>query len=324
LVASALWIYRTSGPGQWVTHLAVLGFAAYRLLPPIQQVFAAVARIRSDGVAFLRIADDLLCARQHAALQPSPAASEEWKGRPKRDIRLVAVSYRHSAERVGGVSDISLHIPAGTLIGFAGPNGSGKSTLADLILGVLVPDTGRVEIDGVPLDDRNRDLWLNAVAHVPQHIVLLDATVAQNVAFGSPPDEIDVVRVREALRDVGLDSLVAEMPAGHATLIGQNGAQLSGGQRQRLGIARALYRRASLFVLDEATSALDISAETDVIALLGELRAKCTIVLVAHRPSSLQCCDVVFELDGGRLVGCRNPAASRRGEDRAQRAGVSP
>jgi len=303
LVAAALWIYRGAGPGQWVTQLGVLGLAAYRLLPPIQQAFAAVARIRSDAPAFERIADDLLRARRRPTPAPRGATAREWAERPRREIRLSGVSYRHAPERAGGVNDVSLRIRAGTVVGLIGPNGSGKTTLADLLLGVLVPDAGAIEVDGVQLDERNRDLWLSAVAHVPQNIVLLDATVAQNVAFGATLADIDAERVREALRAVRLEAAIDELPQGIITPIGQNGVQLSGGQRQRLGIARALYAQASLLVLDEATSALDASTEVEVVSLLRELRGRCTIMLIAHRQSSLRACDELFELVGGRLVG---------------------
>jgi HlyD family secretion protein len=272
-------------------------------LPPIQQVFAAVARIRTDAPAFERIADDLLAARERKAPKARADAAGEWASRPRREIRLAGVSYRHTPERESGVSDISLRIPAGTLVGLAGPNGSGKTTLADLLLGVLVPQAGRIDVDGVPLDEQNRDLWLDAVAHVPQQIVLLDATVAENVAFGIPPAAIDHARVKQALRDARLEAAVEALPLGLGTPVGQHGAQLSGGQRQRLGIARALYRRASLLVLDEATSALDPSAELEIVQLLRALRGRCTIVLIAHRATSLQGCDQVFELEGGRLAG---------------------
>ena len=169
LVAAALWIYRSAGPGQWVTQFAVLGLAAYRLLPPIQQAFSAVARIRSDAPAFERISGDLLRARRRPEPAPHGTAAREWASRPRREIRLSSVSYRHASERAGGVSDVSLRIAAGTVVGLVGPNGSGKTTLADLLLGVLVPDAGQIEVDGVPLDERTRDLWLTAVAHVPQN-----------------------------------------------------------------------------------------------------------------------------------------------------------
>jgi ABC-type multidrug transport system fused ATPase/permease subunit len=312
LVFSALWIYRSAGPGQWLTHLALLGLAAYRLLPPIQQAFAAVARIRTDAAAFERIADDLRHARALPRPAPAPPAAREWASRPLREIRLIGVSYRHAPERDSGISDVSLRIRAGTFVGLAGANGSGKTTLADVILGLLVPDGGEVQVDGVALDERNRKHWLTAVAHVPQNIVLLDATVARNVAFGSANVEIDSERVKDALRDARLQSAIDELPHGIETMIGQNGAHLSGGQRQRLGIARALYRRAPLLVLDEATSALDTAAEAEIIALLRGLRGRCTILLIAHRPSSLQDCDEVFELDGGRLVGRRPVIRSPR------------
>jgi ATP-binding cassette, subfamily B, bacterial PglK len=316
LVAAALWIYRGAGSGQWVTQFAVLGLAAYRLLPPIQQAFAAVTRIRSDAPAFERIANDLLSARLRPRSEPRAEGARKWASRPRREIRLIGVSYRHAPERDGGISDVSLRIEAGSLVGLVGPNGSGKTTLADLLLGVLVPDGGRIEVDGVPLDEKNRNLWLTNVAHVPQSIVLLDATVAQNVAFGAAPAAIDEERVREALRAVRLEAAIGALPQGLATPIGQNGAQLSGGQRQRLGIARALYRRASLLVLDEATSALDASTEMEVVSLLRTLRGRCTIVLIAHRQSSLHGCNELFELVSGRLVG-RSSGDSRLAATRA-------
>jgi HlyD family secretion protein len=308
LVAAALWVYRASGSGQWVAHLALLGLAAYRLLPPIQQLFAAVARIRSDAPAFERIADDLRSARLRVRSALPAADAREWTSRPRREIRLSGVSYRHAEDRDGGVHDVSLRIRAGTLVGFAGPNGSGKTTLADLLLGLLVPDVGRIEVDGVELNERNRSLWLASVAHVPQHVVLLDASVAQNVAFAASAESIDETRVREALRAARLDADVDALPQGLETPVGQNGACLSGGQRQRLGIARALYRRTSLLVLDEPTSALDVAAETDIVSLLCELRSRCTVVLISHRLTSLQSCDEVNELERGRLVRALHPS----------------
>jgi HlyD family secretion protein len=306
LVAVALWMYRVAGPGQWITRLALLGLAAYRLLPPLQQAFAAIARIRSDAPAFERIADDLDRARRRPPARPKPDddALREWVSRPQREISLTSVSYRHTPERDSGVSDVSMRIRAGTLIGLAGPNGSGKTTLADLLLGVIVPDSGQIQVDGVPLDERNRELWLTAVAHVPQQILLLDATLAENVAYGTPRAEIDQTRLREALAGARLDATIDALPRGLDTPIGQNGMQLSGGQRQRLGIARALYRRASLLVLDEPTSSLDANTEAQIISSLRELRGHRTIVLIAHRPSSFESCDEVFQFDGGRLVSC--------------------
>jgi HlyD family secretion protein len=303
LVTAALWIHGGTGAGDWLPQLAFLGLAAYRLLPAFQRVFAAYARIRADRAGFDNIADDLDRARLRAAGLRPAVAGGAWRGRPRRSIRLVDISYRHSAGRAGGVSGVSLEIPAGTLVGLVGPNGAGKTTLAGIILGLLQPDTGYVEIDGETLDDGNRDSWLDAVAHVPQQIVLMDATIAENVAFGICPDDVDLERVHEATSRAQLGPVIAALPEGLATVIGENGLQLSGGQRQCLGIARALYRRPSLLVMDEATSALDAPAEAEILALLGALRGSCTVILIAHRPGTLADIDLSFELDGGRVVG---------------------
>ncbi|MGI9234255.1 MAG: ABC transporter ATP-binding protein [Woeseiaceae bacterium] len=303
LVAAALWIYGNVGPGQWMARLAFLGLGAYRLLPAIQQVFVAVARIRADRISFEGIAADLQRARRRGSSGRRKTEVEDWGGRPRRGIRLAEVSYRHVPERSGGVSDVSLHIPAGVSVGLVGPNGSGKTTLVELILGLLKPDKGRIEIDNTPLNDDNRTAWLAAVAYVPQQIVLLDGSVSENIAFGVTAENIDPERVAEAVHSARLQPVLDTMPEGLATVIGENGIQLSGGQRQRVGIARALYRRASLLVFDEATNALDKLTEAEIIALLGELRGQCTTILIAHRRSSLRGCDVLFELDRGRVVG---------------------
>ena len=305
LVAAALWIYGTAGADRWLPHLAFLGFAAYRLLPAVQQVFAALARIHADRAAFDGIVEDLRGARRRAANAPPAAPSAEWRGRPRQAIRLFDVSYRYSAQRAGGVSSVSLEIPAGTLVGFVGPNAAGKSTLAELILGLLTPDAGRIEVDGVALDAASRDAWLDTVAYVAQQIALVDGTIAQNIAFGVAPGDVDLERVLEAARAAQLEAVIGAMPDGVATMIGENGARLSGGQRQRVGIARALYRRASLLVVDEGTNALDTLTEAEIVTLLGTLRGTCTIILIGHRSSALGGCDLQFELDGGRLVGRR-------------------
>jgi len=303
LVAAALWIYGSAGADRWLTHLAFLGFAAYRLLPAVQQLFAALAHIQAERPAFEDIVADLRAARNRSTREPAAMPTGAWRGRPRREIRLVDVSYRYSADRAGGVSGISLEIPAGTLVGFVGPNGAGKSTLAEIILGLLAPDTGWIEVDGVRLDAGSGLDWLDTVAYVPQRIALVDGTLEQNIAFGVDARDVDRERVLEAVRVAQLGPLVDALPEGLAAVIGENGARLSGGQRQRVGIARALYRRASLLVVDEGTSSLDALTENEIMVLLGTLRGTCTIVVVGHRPSALVGCDLLFELDSGRLAG---------------------
>jgi ABC-type bacteriocin/lantibiotic exporter with double-glycine peptidase domain len=295
-----------------MTHLAFLGFAAYRLLPAIQQVFAAIARIHSERTAFDGIAADLRRARQRPlAARPPATSGGEWRGRPRHGIRLVDVSYRHSAQGSRGVAGVSLEIEAGSLTAFVGPNGSGKTTLAELVLGLRTPDAGLIRIDGVELGAQNRGAWLDNVAYVPQQIALLDGTLAQNIAFGVEGRHVDLERVREAARAAQLEPVVAALPSGFATVIGENGTQLSGGQRQRVGLARALYRRASLLVVDEGTNALDAMTEAEIMSLLRAKRGDCTIVVIGHRPSALVGCDLIFELDAGRLVGFEAPAGAK-------------
>ncbi len=317
LVAAALWIYGTAGASRWLPQLAFLGLAAYRLLPAAQQLFGALARIHADYPAFAGIAGDLRAARRRS-VQPSRPPNVLWRSRPRQAIRLVDASYRYSAHRAGGVEGISLEIPAGTLVGFVGPNGAGKTTLAEIVLGLLTPNRGRIEIDGVALDDENRNAWLDNVAYVAQQIALVDGTLAQNIAFGVAADDVDAERMVEAVRGAQLEATVAAMPSGLATQIGENGARLSGGQRQRVGIARALYRRASLLVVDEGTNALDMLTEAEIVALLGALRGTCTIILIGHRPSALAGCDLVFELEDGRVVGRKTKAQLAKALERRE------
>jgi len=172
----------------------------------------------------------------------------------------------------------------------------------DLLAGLIVPQSGRVEIDGVGLDESTRAAWQETVAYVPQQVFMFDATFAENVAIGVPRAQIDVARVETAIRMAQLSDCVASFPNGIDEVLGERGCRLSGGQRQRLGIARALYRQASVLILDEATSSLDNAAEEQIVDMLEQLRPRCTIVLVAHRMSALRHCDVIHEIRGGQIA----------------------
>jgi ATP-binding cassette subfamily B protein len=172
-----------------------------------------------------------------------------------------------------------------------------------VIAGLLVPGSGQIEVDGIVIDDANRAAWQSRIAYVPQNIFLLDTTIAQNVALGISEPAIDRQRLVEAAQLAQLDEFVATLPNGYGHKIGERGIRLSGGQRQRIGIARALYTNASVLILDEATNALDGLTEQELMATIMRLRGRYTIILIAHRLSTVRACDVIFELDRGKITG---------------------
>lgn len=303
LVGVALYSHlRGESVGPLIAQLSFIGLAVYRLLPALQQVFLAIVRIRSDCPAFERIASDLNLARTRTPAPERAVNSASWLGKPRRDILLKGISFTHPQGGDPIIENLTLRLRAGDAVGFMGANGSGKTTLIDLLSGLLVPDAGSVEIDGVALDDANRNAWRSAIAYVPQNIFLYDSSLADNVALGIDSVKIDRARLRAAVELAQLRTCVAALPNGVDEPVGERGARLSGGQRQRLGIARALYRNASVMVMDEATSALDATAERDITDMMAAHRGRKTIVLVAHRLSALRHCDVIHELANGRIV----------------------
>jgi len=292
---------RENGIGPWLGQLTFLGFAAYRLLPTLQQAFGAIVKIRADRSGFMSVAPDLRLAR--ARNHDCGAADSSWQDRPLREIRLKEISFRYEPGRPPAVSGASLSIPARAAVGFVGANGSGKTTLVDLIAGLLVPDIGDIEIDGIALTDANRSAWQSRIAYVPQNIFLLDATIEQNIALGVQGSAIDRERLLAAAQLAQLDEFVGTLPAGYNYRVGERGMRLSGGQRQRLGIARALYTDASVLILDEATNALDGLTEQELMATLVKLRGRYTIILIAHRLGTVRACDAIFEFDAGKITG---------------------
>jgi ATP-binding cassette, subfamily B, bacterial PglK len=294
------------GLGPWLGPLTFLTFAAYRLLATLQQVFAAVVRIRAERAALTLIGPDLRRARAaKRALAPAgrPRGDPLWSERPQREIDLKDVSYRYAPDRPWALHGVTLRIPARATVGIVGTNGSGKSTLVDLIAGLLTPAAGAVEVDGCAINDGNRAAWQARIAYVPQNIFLLDASIAQNIALGSAAAAVDQRRLFEAARLAQLDEFVSTLPHGYSQRVGERGVAVSGGQRQRIGIARALYRDAKVLLLDEATSGLDGLTEQELIATLARLRGRYTILLIAHRLTTVRACDVIFELDRGKISG---------------------
>jgi HlyD family secretion protein len=291
-----------AGSGVWLAQFSFLALAGYRLLPALQQAFSAAVRIRVDLTAFLTVAGDL-----RRSLAPGPGAREyapspTWAGRPMRAINIRDVTFRYAPESQAVIDSASLQIRAGSMAAIVGANGSGKTTLVELILGLLDPDSGTIEVDGERLEAKSRSAWWSTVAYVPQSVFLFDTSLAQNVALGEPPDSIDFRRLGEALRLANLESLAASFTQGIYERLGSSGRHLSGGERQRVGLARALYRNASLLVLDEATSALDSESEAEIMRTIYDLRGDHTILVVTHHLETLRRCEQCFELANGIVI----------------------
>jgi ATP-binding cassette, subfamily B, bacterial PglK len=307
LVGTALVVgTRSEGMGPWLGQLTFIAFSAYRLMPMLQQVFAAAVRIRADRAALARVMPDLRrgLAAGSLAIPGDPfLAGHGWRHRPRDEIRLKEVSFQYGMDRAPTLIGATLRIPARSMVGIVGANGSGKTTLMDLIAGLLPPTSGELLIDGVALDEDSRAAWQARLAYVPQNIFLLDSSIAENIAFGIAPRQIDAPRMMQAARAAQLEEFVLSLPDKYDHKVGERGIQLSGGQRQRIGIARALYKEAPVLLLDEAMSALDGMTEVELMSVLEALRGRATIILIAHRLSLVRGCDVIFQLEAGRVIG---------------------
>jgi ATP-binding cassette subfamily B protein len=235
---------------------------------------------------------------------------------------LDKVNFRYTDDGPLVLRDVSLTIPRGSRVGFVGKTGSGKSTLVDLILGLLSPTSGEIRIDDEMLRPANTRMWQAKIAHVPQHIYLSDATIIENIAFGVARPAIVEARAYLAARNANVDSFITEQPKGYDALVGERGVRLSGGQRQRIGIARALYKPAAVLVLDEATSALDDATEASVMAAIHALGRDLTVLMIAHRVTTLRDCDIIFRVENGEIV-ASGSYAEVIGERDVQRQGAS-
>ena len=288
---------RDGGIAAALPTLGAMALGAQRLLPALQNCYAAWASIVGNEGSLADMID----------LLDQPMPDEMFLALPaplsfKESIRLEAVSYRYENSEAFVINGLSLTIRKGSRVGFVGTTGSGKSTTLDLLMGLLTPTHGQILVDGRPVEGVDRRAWQRNIAHVPQNIFLADASFAANIAFGVPSDGFDMERIRRAARQAQIADFIESQPDAYETFVGERGARLSGGQRQRIGIARALYKQASVLAFDEATSALDNPTEREVMDAIANLDRDLTIVLIAHRLTTVQGCDTIFELADGRLV----------------------
>jgi ABC-type multidrug transport system fused ATPase/permease subunit len=281
--------------------LALYAFASFRLMPAMQQIFTSVAFLRISRDALNKLSQDL--SQQDLLEPPSLLMAKTPVAIPfTRELHLRNVSFTYENTDKAIVSALNLIVPARSTVGLVGMTGAGKSTIVDIILGLLTPDQGEMLVDQLVISPNNLASWQHKIGYVPQMIFLADDTIANNIAFGIAPEAINQQAVIKAARMANIHDFVDELPQQYQTIVGDRGVRLSGGQRQRIGIARALYHDPEVLVLDEATSSLDTLTENVILEAIKELSRKKTIIIIAHRLTTLTECDTIHVLQDGKII----------------------
>lgn len=292
VLGGLLMVQRGSGAGV-IPLLGALALGAQRLLPALQQIYSGWAALKGFNAAIKSVLVMLNQPLLHQILAAGPLPLHHG-------VRLEGVCFRYRDDQPEVLRGLDLEILRGERVGLIGSTGSGKSTTVDLLMGLLAPTAGRVLVDGADLHDpyvpERLMAWRASIAHVPQNIYLADGSIAENIAFGVPPEEINLLRVKQAAEQAQLACFIETIPGGYSSFVGERGVRLSGGQKQRIGIARALYKQTHILVLDEATSALDSQTESAIISEINQLSQKITIIMIAHRLSTLASCDKIIKL----------------------------
>ena len=289
---------QADGIGSLLPTLGLYAFAGVRLFPAMQQIYYEMATVRFSKPLF----DSMYRELTAQPGRPDDGASATGVLHLESSLELSDVCYRYPNASRNALDGLTLTIPARTTVGFVGGTGAGKTTAIDVVMGLIRPASGALRVDGVVIDETNARAWRRSLGYVPQQIYLADDTIAANIAFGVPPEEIDMAAVERAAQIAELHRFIrSDLPQGYATHVGERGVRLSGGQRQRIGIARALYRDPDVLVLDEATSALDNLTEQAVMDALRNLGRTKTVIIIAHRLTTVRHCDEIFLMDRGGI-----------------------
>ena len=289
-------MYQSSQLSSIIPILGLFGAAAFRLMPSINRVLGSMQSMRFG----LAVINNLYSELQNEAIS-SKSDDRVLNSQFKQSLFVEHVGFTYPESDRRALEDISLKINKSEIVGFVGTSGAGKSTLVDILLGLLTPDEGKVFLDGNDIQVSLRN-WQNQIGYVPQSIFLTDDTLRNNIAFGLHVDEVDESAVWRAISAAQLEVFVNQLPDGLNTVVGERGVRLSGGQRQRIGIARALYHDPEVLVLDEATSSLDTATENEVMKAVYDMQGSKTIIIIAHRLSTVEHCDRLYQLENGRIV----------------------
>ena len=287
--------------GSVLPVLSVYSLAGLKLLPVFQTTYGSIAQIRGSLSAFESIKEDLKASHKVAKYEINPTPNTQSL-QVKNSIELKNIEFTYPGKKIPALTRFNIRIPVNHVIGLVGSSGSGKSTAIDILLGLIKPDSGHLLVDDKPLSSSQTRDWQNTLGFVPQSIFLADATIMENIAFGLTSNAINTERVKRVIKWVHLDEYVQQLPWGLNTTVGERGMQLSGGQRQRIGIARSLYNDAQVLILDEATSALDCISEKIIMDTIHEFSGNKTIVLITHRFSTVQKCDLIYFMDEGKIA----------------------
>ena len=279
--------------------LAVYALACFKLLPALQQIYSSITQIKGNIAAFESVKEDLIDSQENLSTIKTISSN---KLSITKAIILKNIHFAYPNKSTYAVNNVSISIPVNHVIGIVGSSGSGKSTLIDIILGLLKPQKGELYVDNTLITDDNQRGWQDLLGFVPQSIFLSEGSIAENIAFGIPADEINYDQVMRAIDLAHLTELVKELPEGIHTKVGERGVQLSGGQRQRIGIARALYNEADVLIFDEATSALDGITEKIIMDAIHDFTGQKTIIMIAHRLKTVQKCDTIYLMEKGKIV----------------------
>ena len=301
LVVFVLLVRADGNLTQTLPTLGVFAFAVMRLLPAVQQIYVSLTSLKYATATVNHIHSDYMEALAKE-FEPEHSRNSDVFALTK-ELRLNDVSFHYANSEKTALDGVSMEIPARSTIGIVGGSGAGKTTLVDLVLGLFQPQAGRMSVDGLLIDQSNVQDWQKSIGYVPQDIFLSDQTVAENIAFGIDADKIDRDAVERAAKLAHLHEFVRnELPNGYDTIVGERGVRMSGGQRQRIGIARAVYHQPSLLVMDEATSALDNITERYVMQAINSIRKEKTVILIAHRLTTVKNCDAIFLMEEGQVV----------------------